>query len=180
MEELALSDITKGLPGVSTIEGTNLFENCIVALHKCNHPSPVTLSVDGMTRHDYTLNWDDNYNDQLARTYADEQSMTERAAIAISILLALKQTSYTVIERSRKGTGFDYMLGEKDDPFFNPKARLEISGILRESPQNSVNSRYQQKEKQTSISDDMQLPAYISIVEFNTPKALFNIKIKTK
>ena len=34
MNELKLSDIKQGLPGVSSIEGDNLYENCMVELHR--------------------------------------------------------------------------------------------------------------------------------------------------
>ncbi|MBQ9202842.1 MAG: hypothetical protein IJ155_01215 [Prevotella sp.] len=173
---IKLSDITAGLPGVTPIEGANLYENCVVELHRCGHPEQVDLSLTGLRTKTCTLTWEDTFNNQLDRTYADEQSVTERAAVGVSILLALALTNYTVIERSRKGSGFDYMLGDKNDPLFMPKARLEISGIRKETGQNTVKARYQQKAIQTNISDYTQLPAYVSIVEFSTPKAIFNIK----
>ena len=85
-------------------------------------------------------------------------------------------TSYTVIERSRKGTGFDYMLGDSLDPLFTPKARLEVSGIMRETDGNTLDMRFHQKTAQTDKSDGTRLPAYVSVVEFSTPKAKFDIK----
>lgn len=175
MEELKLIDIQQGLPGVSPIEGANLYENCIVQLHRSGHSSPVVLNVDGLQLCKYAMVWEDSYNDVLERTYADEQSNVERSAVCISIFLALKQTPYTIIERSRRGTGFDYMLGFSDDPFFQPKARLEISGIAKETSTNRVDFRFQAKEAQTKRSESMGLPAYVSIVEFSTPKAKFDL-----
>lgn len=176
MEVIQLSNIKKGTPGISPIEGENLYENCIVALHNSKHDSPVTLNVKGLKNCDYNILWDDIYNDQLRRTYNDDQSVTERGAIAISVLLALIQTNYTIIERSRKGTGFDYMLGDAQDTLFTPKARLEISGIMNETGSNTLEKRYNQKSTQTDKTDHLKLPAYISVVEFSTPKATFNIK----
>ncbi|MBQ8065271.1 MAG: hypothetical protein IJ200_06410 [Prevotella sp.] len=176
MDNLLLTDIKAGLPGITPVEGANLYENCVVELHRCGHSEQVILSLTGITTDTCKLIWEDAFNEQLDRTYADEQSVTERSAVCISVLLALSLTNYTVIERSRRGTGIDYMLGDKDDPLFMPKARLEISGIKRETVKNTVTTRYQQKQEQTSISDHTQLPAYISIVEFSTPKAIFNIK----
>ena len=173
---IQLSDIKQGTPGITPIEGANLYENCVVALHNSCHPAPVTLQVSGLNVCNYLLLWEDSYNDQLRRTYNDEQSVTERAAVAVSVMLALRQTEYTVIERSRKGTGFDYLLGDGQDPLFTPKARLEVSGIMRETDGNTAELRYRQKAAQTAKSDDMLLPAYISVVEFSTPKAIFDIK----
>ena len=90
----------------------------------------------------------------------------------------MRITDFTVIERSRKGTGFDYLLGEKHGDFYDPKARMEVSGISKETSTNTVLARYQAKVKQTDKSDDTMFPAYISIVEFSTPKALFGLKDK--
>ena len=176
MDTILLSNIKQGTPGISPIEGANLYENSIVALHKSGHSSPVTLQMEGMRKEPFSLEWEDCYNDQLQRTYADEQSVTERAAVAVSVLLALHITNYIVIERSRKGTGFDYMLGDSLDSLFIPKARLEISGIKFETDSNSLASRFQKKTTQTDKSDDTRLPAYVSVVEFSTPKAKFDIK----
>ncbi len=175
MEVLELLDINKGLPGISPIEGANLYENCMVRLHRSEHISPTTLYVNGLENTRYSIYWENTYNEMIGRTYADEQSVTERAAVCISVLLALKQTSYTIIERARKGTGFDYMLGDKDDLYFQPKARLEISGIAKEDENNRTTTRYRLKARQTQKSDNMELPAYVSIIEFATPKAIFGL-----
>jgi len=68
------------------------------------------------------------------------------------------------------------MLGDGQDPLFTPKARLEVSGIMHEADGNTAEKRFRQKAEQTSKSDDTRLPAYVSIVEFSTPKAIFDIK----
>lgn len=47
---------------------------------------------------------------------------------------------------------------------------------MRETNDNTVNKRFQQKAAQTDRSDSMRLPAYVSVVEFSTPKAKFDIK----
>lgn len=176
MDTIRLSDICHGTPGITPVEGANLYENSVVALHNSGHPSPVELRMEGLCTESFSLAWDDTFDDQMRRTYADEQSVTERAAMAVSVMLALRTTAYTVIERSRRGTGFDYMLGDNDDPLFMPKARLEVSGIMRESDGNTVARRFEQKAAQTDRSDAMRLPAYVAVVEFATPKAKFDIK----
>lgn len=176
MDALNISQILKGAPGVSPIEGANLEENCMVALHKNGHMNPVLLHLLDNEQNSVPLYWEDRFDETLERTYADIQSVTERAAVCVSILLALNTTDYTVIERSRKGTGFDYMLGDKDDLFYQPKARLEISGIYQETESNTVEIRFLRKTRQTDRSDSTRLPAYISVVEFGTPKAKFGRK----
>lgn len=138
MKPIRLSDLKCGLPGISPIEGANLYENCMVAVHNSGHTIPVTIRVNGQRSEAFSIGWDDLYCEQLKRTYRDEQSVTERAAAGVSVMLALQETCYTIIKRSRKGTGFDYLLGDKDDPMFTPKARLEISGIMKENVNESL------------------------------------------
>ncbi len=98
---------------------------------------------------------------------------TELGAMAIAVLLSGKEIGYSAIQRSVKGTGIDYWLGDGDDPHFQNKARLEISGILKASGNNverAVKARVNQKLRQTERSDG-SLPAYVIVVEFGSPLA---------
>ena len=70
MNELKLSDIMRGLPGVSTVEGANLHENCMVELHRYGHSSPTTLKVASDNDIDINIVWEDGFNNQLDRTYS--------------------------------------------------------------------------------------------------------------
>ena len=45
---LQLKNLLDGMPGITPIEGANLYENCIVQLHRCEHPMPVNLKVGGL------------------------------------------------------------------------------------------------------------------------------------
>ena len=84
-----------------------------------------------------------------------------------------------VLERSRKGTGFDFWLGSLDskgdrDLIFHNKMRLEVSGI-RAGDDRSINNRVKQKISQTKQSDALSIPALIVVVEFGSPIArMFN------
>ena len=173
---IILEDILKGTPGITSVEGANLLENCIVMLHRQGHKPTTTLELAGISYIPIDIIWRDNCTLQMERTYADQQVNTERAAVCLSILLTLKLTDYTIIMRSRKGTGFDYYLGQKEIQTFEPQARLEISGIENETKTNTIEGRFRQKMEQTSPTDASGLPAYISIIEFSKPKALFNTK----
>lgn len=131
------------------------------------------MHVGGITEAAVTVDWE-TVTPQMQRGYADPQEATEFGAAAVAILLTKDLVGFSVIRRSRKGTGFDYWLGdEQDDPdlYFNHKARLEVSGI-RHGTSSAINSRLQEKKDQTKRSDATGLPAYISIVEFGKPFAL--------
>jgi hypothetical protein len=52
-------------------------------------------------------------------------------------------------------------------------SRLEISGISKTSKTNNVNYRSNKKKKQVQKSDYLGKTAYICVIEFVTPKAVF-------
>lgn len=166
--------IEKGLDGVSPITAAHLYEAYVVCMHRYAHPETVVLKMESPCQ-DVCLKWEDRFEKSLERTYADMQYTTEHGAVCLSLMLAVALTPYTIIERSRKGTGFDYWLGEKGSRLFQKKARLEVSGIL-EGNDAVMASRYSAKALQTERSDQTGLPAYISIIEFSRPKAIFKIK----
>lgn len=171
-----IQEIFQGLPGLSPTSGQHLYEGCVVCLTRKSHSSTGTeLNVYGDATVNYSLTWNSIFDDQLDRTWADQFYATEHGAVCLSILLALKLTNFTVIEKSARKNGFDYWLGEKGDILFQKKARLEVSGIFDGSI-NDVNSRYKVKVKQTQQSDSLNLPAYIGIVEFRKPIANFGAK----
>ena len=137
--KINLTDLVSGMPGITSVFGADLMDNCVVMLHRNGHTSPTSISIDGMEKENMDILWKDTFNEQMDRCYADHQDNTEMAAIGISVLLAKQITGYTIISRSRKGTGFDYTLGDCNDELYIPKARLEISGIEKESLVNTIN-----------------------------------------
>jgi len=112
----------------------------------------------------------------MRRSWADLQEATEYGAVAIAILLIVKYTEYTIIERAVKGTGFDYWLLEEslyteDEIFPLGSARLEVSGIIHAEKETEILARVREKIRQTNVSDDTRLPALIVVVEFSRPAA---------
>jgi hypothetical protein len=87
----------------------------------------------------------------------------------VAILLIRALTGYTVIERWRKGTGFDGWPGTEDN-LFQGKARLEVSGILR-GTWRRINDRIKARTGQTRQSDEFAWTADVVVVEFGTPRA---------
>jgi hypothetical protein len=83
-------------------------------------------------------------------------------------------TNYTAIKRAAKTTGIDYWLGfkkeDKNSIFSMADARLEISGILRESGSNTLKNRIKIKLHQIQSSNYI-FPVFVSIIEFSYPKA---------
>jgi hypothetical protein len=172
-EEIDLRKIKEGTPGILSSLGAYMYDACMAILHRCEHQDGVSMHLEGNRMIDISLRWADEYNDQMDRTFREDSSMIDYAASCISCLLAIQETSYTVIERGYTNSGIDYFLGYENDPLFSRAARLEISGIYHETLTNKPEIRLKAKIKQTRQSDNLDLPAYVSIIEFSKPRAIF-------
>jgi hypothetical protein len=94
-------------------------------------------------------------------------------------MLIRQLTQFTVIERSRKGTGFDYWLGSEDEagelPFQN-KVRLEVSGIdlrfadLRNANLQSANLENANLDGTNLKNADLRRARFISIEQIKTAR----------
>ena len=164
--DLVLESLASGFPAIPEAGGLNLAQAGAVCLDQHGHPKGVEMKVSGDFSETFNLYWPD-VTDQMRRFWNDSQEATEYGAYGIACLLIRRLTSFTVIERSRKGTGFDYWLGDEGDFLFQQKARLEVSGIGKGNSQD-VTQRVNIKLKQTARSDGT-LPAYVIVVEFSAP-----------
>jgi len=164
---IQLSQLNGGLPGITPANGQMFAESCAVCLDDQKHSSGVALGAAGKFNSKFTLEWP-AVTDQMKRSHNDQEVATENGAYAIAFLIILELTNYTVIEKSRKGTGFDYRLGLTTSNLFQDTARLEVSGI-RNGP-NKVNQRV--KQKQTQIKSQQTTdPCFVVVVEFSKPIA---------
>jgi hypothetical protein len=173
--ELELARLGDGYPGLSPNGGIHLAQACAVCLQERRHISGTCrLAMRGAFEASYSLVWSE-VGDQVFRQWNDEQEATEAGAVGIAILIITHRTDFQVVLRSRKGTGFDYWLGRKDDVLFQSSARLEVSGI-RVGMQREIDRRVDSKIQQTKRSDESfgTLPAFVVVVEFGTPVAVVN------
>ena len=106
--EIDITEIKRGLPGITPVAAQQLYEAFEVCMHLSEHDESVTLPVHGIREEEIYLHWEDGYNDQKSRAYAD-----------------------------------------------------------------IMNRRCASKTEQATQSDGMKLPAYISVIEFGSPKALY-------
>ncbi len=163
-----LHSLSLGMAGLTPALGTVFAEAAAVCLEHKKHTPGVHLTSEGDFECTFALDWA-RVTEQQRRAHNDLQYSTEYGAYGVAIFLIKDQTGKIVIERSRKGTGFDFWLGEEDDFLFQQKARLEVSGIL-DGSEAEMGARAKTKLKQISRSDGV-LPGYIAIVEFSGPKA---------
>jgi len=180
LEVINISELNKGLPTITSAYGQTLAEAAAFCLNKNSHQSSkCILNCIKTSKNDiesYQLFWDD-LDPRVESTYSDLEEATEYGAMGIAILLSVKLIKFSTVERSMKGTGVDYWIGEKNGDMFQKKARLEISGIFKGND-SQFKSRLKQKFKQTGVSDSLGYDCFVSIVEFSMPKASFLSKEK--
>jgi len=178
LEELHLNALKEGTPGITQAFGEGLAQAASVCLEDQRHSSGDQMNVDGDFNRVYAMSWDTT-TEQMRQCWADPEVATEHGAYGIASLLVPRLTDLTVIQRSRKGTGFDFWLGPEGDPapLFQKKARLEVSGI-RNGTKAIIQSRVRQKLEQIGRSDG-PLPALVIVVEFGEPRSRVIKKCET-
>lgn len=168
---LDLCELQQGLPAITPAFGAALTEACAICLSEQGHHSGVVLTVQGDFLNKLPLLYPE-VTAQMRRCWNDREYTTEQAAYGVALLLIQRLTDFTVIERSRKGTGFDYWLGNAsslEEQPFRKTARLEVSGIRRGNYQ-QIRSRVKLKSEQVRPTDNLA-PAYIVVIEFSRPLA---------
>lgn len=162
--------------GITSVQAQYHLEACLVCLDYHQHQTGVLLKIEDRKSEIIQLNWSRTVTDKIRRSWDDLQDATEHGAIAIAVLLLVERTNYSIVARTVKGNGFDYWLS--DDTSFEDNeliptgsARLEVSGILTQTKNNTILSRINRKEKQVSSSDNSNFPAIILVVEFSHPEA---------
>lgn len=174
MNTIVLEKLQNGLSGLTQSVGNYLLEAAKVCLVLQKHSSGVHLKVSGTKKQDFRLVWDETLDKNVYSSWHDEQELVEFGATGIALLVILELTEFTEIKRSKKGSGGDFWLGTKDEndiPIL--EALLEISGVMKETNGNRVQSRVNAKIKQLEKSSYKNIPAYVLVIEFSHPKAKF-------
>lgn len=149
-----------------------LSEGAVACLTSQNHQTGIPLKITTNIEDTFSsVLWETELTETFIKTYKDEKRTTDWGAMCLSIFLALNLTEYKDFEVSKTGDGIDFWLSKEGELDFS--ARLEISGIRKESPTNTADNRLKVKKEQAKKSDATKLPAYISIIEFSKPKAIF-------
>ena len=61
--EINLNDLISGMPGITSVFGADLMDNCVVMLHRSEHTSPTSISIDGMEKENMHILWKDTFNE---------------------------------------------------------------------------------------------------------------------
>jgi hypothetical protein len=170
--DLNLDALAIGLPAVTPAFGASLAEAAAVCLDSQGHRSGIEMLIEGDFSACFRVCWSIAVTGQMQRCWNDMEYATEQGAYGLAFLIVQQLTGYTVIERSIKGTGFDYWLGEALPTgalAFERKVRLEVSGILQ-GQERRIRARVKEKVQQTQQYGS-RLPAYVVVIEFGQPQA---------
>ena len=176
METLNLERIRDGFPGITPTVGGMLLEACLVCLEKQCHTPGAILHVYGDWNVEVELQWSTAVDDQMRRTWSNQDKMTEYAATCLVVLLVDQLTPYMVLGQAGKNTGIDYWLMSKStQKIEEASGRLEVSGIFSGTIA-QITRRFQMKLIQSNQSDVTNLPAIIGIAEFSKPQTQLETK----
>lgn len=164
----------RNLSRLSAVRCADFSEAAAVCLDFHGHTNGKLLTVEGDLEGQFELVWAE-VSQQMKDSRNDMDYTVESGAYCLAMLVIEKLTNLKVTKQSQKRTGFDYWLGDNNDMIVQNKARLEVSGILKGS-KGQINQRLKEKVKQTKKSDNLNLPAYVVVVEFSQPL----VKIKKR
>jgi hypothetical protein len=174
--QLRLQELEAGMPALTPHCGGVMAEAAAVCFEDRSHAPGVIIGVRCVDAQKFAIHWP-AVTEQQRRTYNDLPWATEMGAYGVAILIVRALTGKKAIERSKKGPGFDYWVGDTDDNelIFSNKARLEVSGILN-GTDSEIAGRLKIKKAQVEVSNHLGVPAYVAIIEFGQPKALLEMK----
>jgi hypothetical protein len=168
-----LSALNDGMaPGLSPARGAAMAEAASVCLTERQHASPCALTVDGSHSASLSLRFSQT-GEAATASWGDAEEATQQGAYGVAILVMRHLEDLTVIERSWKGTHFDWWLGKIDSgPLFQNKIHLEVSGI-RQGDERIINARVASKVKRFGVAaappaSDVRR---VVVVEYSRPLA---------
>jgi len=177
MTDLSLEALSAIAPSISEAQLHYYAEACAVAMDSCAHKPGVIVRVTGTQNAEFTLSW--SPPDKTAG-WQEPKLFVENGAYAIAFLLVPKFTKFEVVMQARIGTGVDYWLAHRESVDQTTgsanflAARLEVSGIHRQSETNQPEFRLSAKQSQAKQSAITGLPVCIVIVEFGSPRVIFS------
>ena len=176
MDSIKIEDLYDRLEDIFSERFTGVMvECCALCLQSQGHSSSTVLASYEHNQNIFSegilLDWSTKITAKILSAYRDEIRVTDHGAMCIALLLASKLTEFDGIVTSHKGDGVDFWFSKGDDIDFS--ARLEVSGIRKENDSNTVKKRLKIKFSQTAQSDNSNIPAFVSIIEFSKPKAIY-------
>lgn len=172
MRKLDLDKLKLGFPGINRVVGQNFHQATVYCMVKNGHKSGIEIKLKGKKEETISLTWEEKLPNDIADSWNDEEELTEYAATGLALLIITELTPYLAVRRCKKGSGGDYWLAKKQiEGIYKFEAMLEISGIQKETSNNSSKSRLNQKKKQLKSSPFFKdlVNAFVIVSEFSKP-----------
>lgn len=159
----------KDVSELSPVRCADLAEAAAVCLDYHHHKQQTDIHLLGDLTNQFKLVWQE-VDQKMRDSRNDMENTVEHGAYCLAMLVIEKEVGLKVTKQSQKRTGFDYWLSSSNDKGLQGYARLEVSGILK-GTKHQVSYRLKEKVQQTQKSDNLNIPAYVVVVEFSTPQA---------
>lgn len=170
---IALESLHVGIPALTTAFANFYKENCMVCLDNQGHSPGVLIEVKHSDyAHVFEVQWVGDVTDHMRNAYTDLIKATDHAACAFALLIVREITEFTAVVPSAIGSTIDYYLApdsQENTLIFNHAARLEVSGILVENENNSIQKRIRAKQRRLRTEEGLR--DFIFVVAFNIPRA---------
>ena len=176
---LDLDTLGTDIPALTNALAAQMQEAVVMCMQPHGHSSGVSCHLRNFDEvlADLQIQWKMSYSEQIRRAFGDSRNAVERAGEAIAILVILAFTKYTVVERARIKSGFDFWLSETDaddDYLFQHEMGLEAKGLSHARYPSDITEAIKigiaqiakaQKDHETS----KKVPAVIVATDFSRP-----------
>ncbi len=135
--------------------------------------SKIDVSIDG-SNEIIELGWDSNFSTAAMK---EEIYMAYHGGESIAMFVMSVLCGFKYVEQSEIGTGVDYCFnmnepGDDNLNFLDGGHYVEISGILKETKNNTLKSRVKDKHEQINRGGAKTLPSSVIVTLFSEPKII--------
>ncbi len=147
-------------------------EAAAVCLAEVGHATRVEADIEGVPGVTRVILEAPVVDEAMRRTHRNLKDATELGALVVTASVVHDLSEDLILEQAVEGTRIDYWLGRRSEgPLYPNRTRIEISGILREAPNNTVEYRIRQKRERMNKSSD-ERRATIAVIGFSAPRAV--------
>ncbi len=178
MQEYHIDQTLDKLSGPPREQITHYNQWAATGLNKfhTNSNAVVEFVVDGVKTL-ARLNWNSNFPN---RTLIEKNDIANFGGVALSWFVMSVLQDYVYVEQSEIGDGVDYRFmksipDEDELNFFIDEHYVEVSGILHETPTNTLENRVRQKHEQIIRGRKSDKPSSVIVTLFSQPKVVKTI-----
>ena len=171
---LDMDDLNADIPALTDALTLRMQEAVVMCMEPHGHSSGVSCDLRNFDEvlADLRIQWKMSYSESIRRSFGDSRNAAERAGEAIAILIILAFTNYTVVERARIKSGFDFWLSRTDDDddyLFQHEMGLESKGLSHARFASDITGAIKDGIAQIVNSKNAEVPALVVATEFSRP-----------